>query len=105
MKFISINNKNLIIDDLVFKYTKKVRIMDNDYEVCALSEKDSLKILYNVPKGRILKLYLLINNDWLYYEKIVYNYETLEVNKEMVENYLLARSEKTKEIIENGIVL
>ena len=47
MKFISINNKNLIIDDLVFKYTKKVRIMDNDYEVCALSEKDSLKILYN----------------------------------------------------------
>lgn len=52
--------------------------MCNDREVCFLQKTDSKPIEVNTLKGQVIKLYISINDDWLYFDNTIYNYKHLK---------------------------
>ena len=50
-----------------------------------------------------IKLYLNVNDDWLYLDKIVFNYDTLKIDKDAIDKILIARKDLIKEIIDYDI--
>lgn len=99
MHFLSIIDKNLVINDDVFKYTNEIRLMHDGNEICIISKNDSRSVYYDAPKGQVIKMYMRINDDWLYYEKAIYNYDTIQVNQEHINELLLRRKNLIKEIL------
>lgn len=103
MRYLSVINKTIHIDNLVFDLTERIKITDGKKDLCILNKKDSRDINLSIPRGQILKLYLNVNDDWLYFDKLIYTYDTLKVDKESVDKMLLSRKEMIKEIIKYGI--
>lgn len=103
VRYISVENKKLVINDIVFAYTDKIRIMSNDIEFCILQHYDSRIIEINALKGQVIKLYIYINDDWLYLDKIIYNYETINITNDLVLSFLTKRENLIKGIMQYGI--
>ena len=102
MKYLSISNKNLIINKEIFDITDKVKIMHDKDEIIILTKDDNNYVPMNYPKGYLLKLFVLINDNWLYYEKIFFNYEIINISSENIEKYLLDRKKFIKEFLSYG---
>ncbi len=103
MHFVSIKDKNLLINNDVFKYTNQIKIVHDNKEICILSSKDSRNVFYDAPKGQILEVYFKVQNDWLFYDTLAYSYVTMKVSQDQVEKFLLDRRDLIKEILGNGI--
>lgn len=103
LHYLSIINKIIHVDNLVFDLAEKVKITNDNEDLCFLTKKDSTDIVLDVSRGQILKLYLNVNDDWLYLDKIVFNYDTLKIDKDAIDKILIARKDLIKEIIDYDI--
>lgn len=102
MHFVTIKDKNLIINNDVFKYTDQIKIMHNKKVICIFSSKNSGSVYYDVSKGQVLEIYFKTKDDWLYYETLVYSYVTMRVSQNQVEKILFDRKNLIKEILGYG---
>jgi len=105
MHFLTVKDKKIFINDSVFEYTKQVRLMHESTEICIISKNDSRSVEIYAPKGQVIKLYFRVNDDWLYFEKVIFNYETIKIDQDTLSKYLVERREIMKEIVGYGTSL
>lgn len=102
MHFLTVKDKNLIINDSVYEFTDQVRLMHEFNEICIVSKNDSRSVEIHAPKGHVIKMYLRINDDWLFCDKVIYNYETIRIDQDTINKLMGERKEIMKEILGYG---
>lgn len=97
MKYLLYNNGNITINNDVFKYTNKIRLEINDKSSYDLNNNTLKKFKYDFNNNDIIKLYLYINNEWFYYEKIIIKFESITIPESIINDILIKHEERIKE--------
>lgn len=102
MSYLELKDKYIYINKAIFEYTNRIKLICDDTELAVMTKYDTLKYKYEAIKGKIVKLYLEIENNWFYYEKIIIYDKNFTINQTQIKKYLKDRKELIKEIIGYG---
>lgn len=94
-------NNYIYVDNDIFDYCSKVKIVQEDIVLGTLDKKIVAFELRNL-KSKILKVYALVSDKWYYYETLYYDKKIKYIDTYKIQDLLEKRTKKIKGVLQYG---